>query len=105
MRAVLKACVNVFIYSRTPHLLLEDVSNGSAAPVPAAAVLLAAGEVLKPALGVIGRLSEPIRKEQLLHAFNPAAPSAAAGFFCPGLELKGGAVYGPGPLRTITVCT
>lgn len=92
MRAVLKACVNAFIYSHTPHLLLGDVSNGSAAPVPAAALLLAAGEVLKPALSVIGRLSGPIRTEQLLHAFNPAAPSAAAGFFCPGLELKGGAV-------------
>lgn len=92
MRAVLKACVNAFIYSRAPHLLLGDVSNGSSAPGPAAALLLAAGEVLKPALAVIGRLSGPIRKEQLLHALNPAAPSAAAGFFSPGLELKVGAL-------------
>lgn len=66
MRAVLEACVNAFIYSRTPHLLLGDVSTGSSAPVPAAALLLAAGQVLKPALTVIGRLSGPIRKEQLL---------------------------------------
>lgn len=71
--------IHLFIHALL-ILYLENVSNGSLAPVSVASILLAARAVLKPALTVIGDRCGPIGKEQLLHMFNPAAASAAAVF-------------------------